>query len=78
MDIRSDMEFFNSVKSCVLMCRYVDVSEEKPSRISKRGTCTEVLKHGTAGLLPDAEHEWVWKPSWVSASEGEDELTCAA
>ena len=72
------MEFFNSVQSCVLMCRYMDVSEEKPSRISKRGTCTEVLKLGTAGLLPDAEQEWAREHPWVSASEGEGELTRAA
>ena len=78
MDIRSDMEFFNSVQSCVLMCRYMDVSEEKPSRISKRGTCTEVLKLGTAGLVPDAEQEWAREHPWVSASEGEGELTRAA
>ena len=33
MDIRSDMQSLNSMEICVLMCRYVDVSEEKPSRI---------------------------------------------
>ena len=61
-----------------MMCRYVDVSEEKPSRISKRGTCTEVLKLGATGLVPDAEHGRARKHPWVSAAEGEDELTRAA
>ena len=46
MDIRSDMESLNSRQSCVLMCRCVDVSEERPSRIPRDTYAPEALKRG--------------------------------
>ena len=77
MDIRSDMESLNSMQSCVVRCRCVDLSEERPSRISKRRICSRSPQHGASGLVPDAEQESALKHTWVSASEGENGLTRA-
>ena len=77
MDIRSDREALNSMQSCVLMCRCVDLSGERPSRISKTRICTRSPYHGASGLVPDAEQESALKETWVSASEGENGLTRA-
>ena len=77
MDIRSDMESLNSRQSCVLMCRCVDVSEERPSRIPRGAYAPEALKRGPSGLVPDAEQESALKLTWVSASEAENEPTPA-
>ena len=77
MHIRSDMETLNLTQSCVLMCTYVDLSEERPSRISKTRICTRSPYHGASGLVPDAEQESALKETWVSASEGENGLTRA-
>ena len=77
MDIRSDMESLNSMQSCVVTCRCVELSEERPSRISKRRICSRSPQHGASGLVPDAEQESALKHTWVSASEGENGLTRA-
>ena len=71
------MESLNSMQSCVLMCRCVDLSGERPSRISKTRICTRSPYHGASGLVPDAEQESALKETWVSASEGENGLTRA-
>ena len=71
------METLNLTQSCVLMCTYVDLSEERPSRISKTRICTRSPYHGASGLVPDVEQESALKETWVSASEGENGLTRA-
>ena len=65
------------MQSCVLTCRCVDLSGERPSRISKTRICTRSPYHGASGLVPDAEQESALKETWVSASEGENGLTRA-
>ena len=71
------MESLNSMQRCVVTCRCVDLSEERPSRISKRRICSRSPQHGASGLVPDAEQESALKHTWVSASEGENGLTRA-
>lgn len=71
------MGSLNSTQSCVLTCRCVDLSEERPSRIPRGSYAPEALKRGPSGLVPDAEQESALKLTWVSASEAENELTRA-
>ena len=49
-----------------------------PAGFEREAYAPEVLKLGASGLVTDAEHERAREHSWVSASEGEDELTRAA
>ena len=77
MDIRSHMESLNSTQSCVLTCRCVDLSEERPSRIPRGAYAPEAHKRGPSGLVPDAEQVSALKLTWVSASEAENEPTPA-
>ena len=71
------MGSLNSTQSCVLTCRCVDLSEERPSRIPRGSYAPEALKRGPSGLVPDAEQESALKLTWVSASEAENEPTPA-
>ena len=76
-DFRCDVESLNSMQSCVLPCRCVDLSEGKPSRIPRGAYAPQALLLWLSGLVPDAEQESALKHTWVSASEGENGLTCA-